>query len=75
MFQSKFQTKYDYFDQVYLVIKAFNANQKFADNHFQNISRLFDNSLNFRSSTSETMRDYYDSNMVYTSPFTSFGTT
>ena len=75
MFQSKFQTKYDYFQQVYLVIKAINTNQKFADSHFHNISRLFDNSPNFRSSTSETMRDYYYSNMVYTSPFTSFGTT
>ena len=75
MFQSKFQFKYDYFQQVYLVIKAFNANQKFADNHFHNISRLFDNSANFRFSTSETIRDYYYSNMRCTSPFTNFGTT
>ena len=44
----------------YLAVnKDINSKRKFADNHFHNISRLFDALPNFSFTTNETMDDYY----------------
>ena len=51
------------------------AKKNFADDHFDNILRLFDVLPNFPFTTSQTMRELLLINMVYESCLTSCRTT
>ena len=57
--RNKFWTKYDSFQQIYLLIETYNANKTFAENQFENILRLFDVLQMFPFTTSETMPNFY----------------
>ena len=47
------------YQQLELLIKTQKAKEHIVDNHFDNISRLFDVLPNFLFTTSQTMRDCY----------------